>query len=128
MEYYQFCKKQFEYELRNMGLGWMEDITEAWLEEGNESWERIYRISTKNKSVDIIIFSSLDMRTNHVRDNGADAVRTIIRWKTKHGFIYKRIGKNYRVRNLFRNLQGTIKEAQSQVFNLNFKEFTPSMG
>lgn len=127
MQYYQFCKKQFEYELRNMDQGWMEDITEQWMTEGHETWERIYKMSTKNKSVDIIIFSSVDMRTNHVRDNGADAVRVILRWKTKKGYVYKRIGKNYRVRNLFKNLKGNLEQAHSQVFNLNFKEFTPEV-
>lgn len=123
-KYYKFSKKHFEWELMNMKLGWVEDITQQWIEEGHHTWERIYRISTKNKSVDIIIFSSIDMNTNYVRDNGDDAVRVILRWKTKHGYVYKRVGKNYRIKTLFKNLRRNIEEAQSKVFNLNFKEFT----
>jgi len=126
-KYKQFSKKQFEWELRNMNLGWMKDITEEWLASGNETWERIYSISTKNKSVDIIIFSSVDMRTNHVREHGADMVRVVLRWKTKHGDVFKKVQHRERIETLFKNLNATIKEAQSQVFDLNFKEFSKAV-
>lgn len=127
-KYYKFSKKHFEFELRGIlirnNAGFMEDITEQWIQEGNETWERIYKITTKNKAVDIIIFSSIDMRTNSVRDNGDDAVRVVLRWKTKHGYVYKKIHKHYRLKTLFKNLEQTILNTQGQVFNLNFKEFT----
>lgn len=126
MSYYKFCKKHFEYELRGLGLGRMENITEEWLNQGKETWEHIYKISTKNKAVDIIIFSSVDMRTNEVRDNGRDAVRLVMRWTTRKGEVFKRIGKHYRLNTLFKNMANSIREAQGTVFNLQFKEFTPS--
>lgn len=127
MNYYQFTRAHFEYELkwiliRNQS-GFMEDITEQWLSEGNNSWERLYKISTKNKSVDIILFSSIDIRTNKVRNNGTDRVRVILRWKTKHGYVYKKIHHHNRLETLFKNLQHTILTTQKQVFSLNFKEF-----
>lgn len=126
MAYYKFCKKHFEYDLKGLGLGKVENITEEWLASGNESWEHIYKLSTKNKSVDIIIFSSVDMRTNEVRENGADAVRLVLRWTTRKGEVFKRIGKHYRLDTLFKNMRRSIEEAQSSVFNLNFKEFSSS--
>lgn len=127
-KYYQFSKKHFEFELKGIllrnRLGFMQDITEEWLDEGNTSWERIYKITTKNKAVDIIIFSSVDIKTNEVRDNGADAVRVVMRWKTKNGVVFKKVKKHYRLKTLFQNLEHTISEAQQMVFGLNFKEFT----
>ena len=101
----------------------MEDITDEWINEGNTTCERIYKISTKNKSVDIIIFSSVDMRTHEVRENGGDAVRVILRWRTKNGNFYKRVAKHYRLNTLFKNLEETLLTTKENVFSLNSKEF-----
>ena len=126
--YYKFSKKHFEYELRGIliknKLGFMEEITDEWVAQGKETWERIYKISTKNKSVDIIIFSSIDIRTNEVRDNGADRVRVILRWTTRNGVVYKSIHHHNRLKTLFKNLKNTISITQKSVFDLNFGEFT----
>jgi hypothetical protein len=128
-KYYQFSKKHFEYEMRGILIrnkcGFMTDITEEWIKEGNETWERIYKIQTKNRAVDLIVFSSVDMRTNEVRDNGSDAVRLVMRWTTKNGHIYRKIAKHYRLETLFKNVEKSIKEATSSVFQLNYKEFVP---
>ena len=127
MAYYKFSRKHFEFELKGIlirnRMGFMQDITEEWLSEGNETWERIYKVSTKNKSVDIILFSSIDIRTNNVRDNGADRVRVVLRWKTKNGPVYKKIHHHNRLDTLFKNLECTIKKLQTEVFNLNYREF-----
>lgn len=126
-KYYQFSEKHFIYELKGILIrnkaGFMEDITDEWIKEGNTTWEKIYKISTKNKSVDIIIFSSVDMRTHEVRDNGNDAVRVVLRWRTKNGTFYKRIAKHYRLKTLFKNLKETLMTTQKNVFSLNSKEF-----
>ena|SRR6185312_4315071 len=125
--YYQFTKKHFEYELKGILIrnraGFMEEITNQWIADGNETWERIYKISTKNKSVEIILFSSIDIRTNEVRDNGNDRVRVVMKWKTKNGNMFKKIHHHNRLKTLFKNLEQTIIQTQSQVFDLNFKEF-----
>lgn len=126
--YYQFSKKHFEYGVRDFliknKLGFMKDITEEYIAEGNDTWERIYTVSTANKSVDIMIFSSVDMRTNHVRDNGDDAVRIVLRWKTKNGYRYKKIAKHLRIKTLFDNMNKSISTTQKQVFALKYGEFS----
>jgi len=127
-KYYQFSKKHFEYELREIlkrnKSKFMDDITDQWLAQGNETWERIYKISTRNKAVDIILFSSVDMRTNKVREVGGDAVRVVVRWTTKYGTYFKKVAKHYRIETLFKNLEETIVLAKENVFNLNIKQFT----
>jgi hypothetical protein len=126
-QYYQFGKKHFEFGVREFliknRLGFLKDVTQDYIAEGGATWERIYTISTRNKSVDIVVFSSVDMRTDYVREHGDDAVRIVMRWKTKNGYVYKRISKHLRIQTLFQNMHKAIAEAQNQVFNLNYKEF-----
>jgi hypothetical protein len=127
MGYYRFSKEHFEYKLKDMlfkhNAGFMEDITWNWRKEGNVTWERIYKISTKNRAVDIIVFSSIDISTGRARDVGGDAVRLVLRWKTTNGNLYKRLAKHYRVDTLFDNLKETVLDAQANVFNLKAWEF-----
>lgn len=129
--YYQFSRKHFEFGMREFliskKLGFMQEITEQYLSEGNETWERIYTVSTKNKSVDILIFSSVDMRTNHVREHGDDAVRLVLRWKTKNGYRYKKLAKHLRITTMFQNIEKTIAKAQDCVFELQYKEFSDKL-
>lgn len=126
--YYQFGRKHFEYEMRGIVIknkaGFFTEITNDYLKEGEKLWERIYKVSTKNPSVDIIIFSSIDIRTNFVREHSADAVRLVLRWKTKNGYVYKRIAKHLRIQTLFQNVEKSILKTQKEVFNLNYFEFT----
>jgi hypothetical protein len=126
-EYYKFSKKHFEYELKGITIRnkFKSPIlyTEEYINLGNETWEHIYLLPTKNKSVDILIYSSIDVNTNKVRDNGSDAVRVVLRWSTKNGFVFKAIHTHYRLKTLFNNLERTIINTQSQVFDLNYKEF-----
>ena len=127
-KYYKYSKKQFEYEMRNLlikyKMGFFSEITDEYIKEGNSTWERIYKITTKNPSVDILLFSSIDIRTDKVRDHAQDAVRLVLRWKTKNGYVYKRIAKHLRIGTLFDNIHKSIKKAQEQVFNLNYREFS----
>ena len=127
-KYYQFSRKHFEYCIRGFlienKLGFLRDITDEWIEEHNKTWERIYSISTKNRAVDIIVFSSLDLSTNHVRSNGEDAVRLVLRWKTKNGFVFKKISKHLRIETLFKNIEKSVKNMSANVFNLNYQEFS----
>lgn len=125
--YYQYSRKHFEYGMREFlipkNLGFMQEITEQYIAEGGDTWERIYSISTKNKSVDILIFSSVDMRTNHVREHGDDAVRLVLRWKTRNGYRYKKIAKHLRITTLFKNIEKSIAKTQECVFSLKYGEF-----
>lgn len=101
------------------------DITEDFKKE-NDTWERIYEIPTQNKAVSIVVFSSVDLRTNQTREKGKDAVRIVLKWKTKNGDMYKRVAKHLRIETLFDNLKRSLKEAKSQIFKLNYKEFSKS--
>lgn len=124
--YKVFSKKQFEFLMRGMlingRLGFMEEISN-----GEDTWEYVYKISTKNKSVEILVFSSVDIRTGKTREKGSDAVRLVLRWQTKYGYIYKKLAKHYRLETLFQNMEKTIKDAQNNVFNLNGKEFSKNI-
>lgn len=124
--FYQYGKKHFEFELRRLlfknKIGSMEEITEEFLKESYTE-ECIYKIKTKNPSVSIIVFSSVDVKTNFTRDLGADAVRIVMEWKTKNGFVYKKIGKHLRIDTLFNNVEKSLLKAKAEIFNLNYKEF-----
>lgn len=126
--YYQFSKKHFEYGVREQlianRLGFLKDITNEYIAEGNDTWEHVYAVSTANKAVDILIYSSVDMRTAHVREHGDDAVRLVMRWKTKNGYMYKKLAKHLRISTLFQNMKKTIECAQKTVFKLEYKEFS----
>ena len=127
-QYYQFGKKHFEYGVREFliqnKLGFLKDITESYIAEGNETWEHVYSISTANRAVEIIVYSSVDIRTSHVREHGDDAVRVVMRWKTRNGYMYKKLGKHLRIKTLFQNMHKTVAEAQKTVFNLKYGEFS----
>jgi len=128
MEYYKYSEKHFCYKLKGILIenkaGFMKDITDEYIKEGNKTWEKIFAISTKNKAVDIIVYSSIDMRTHEVREKGGDAVRLVMAWHTKNGTFYKHIAKHLRIKTLFDNLKETILTTQANVFALNIKEFS----
>lgn len=130
-KYFQYSRKHFEFELRGItirnNLGFIKDITSEWISQGNSTWERIYSVPTRNKSVDIIIFSSVCVDENKVRNSGKDSVKVIMRWKTKNGYVYKKLAHHYRLETLFDNLSKTIMESLEGVFNLNYKEFNKSL-
>ena len=127
-KYYQYGKKHFEFGVREFlipnKLGFLKDITEQYREEGNVTWEHVYSISTKNKAVDILVYSSVDVNTSHVREHGDDAVRLVLRWKTRNGYVYKKISKHLRIETLFQNMHKAIANAQKSVFALNYGEFS----
>jgi hypothetical protein len=98
-------------------LGFLSDITN----QHRQTWEHIYEVTTKNPSVKIIIFSSVDMRTGCTRENGTDRVRIVMQWTTKNGVVYKRIARHNRLATLFENVKSTLLNVK--VFDLNYKEF-----
>jgi hypothetical protein len=125
-QYKQFGKSEFEYELRGIlirsRLGYLKDITDEYRKE-NPTWERIYTISTKNRAVKILVFSSIDIRTGFVREHGDDAIRLVMEWTTRNGKVYKKIAKHLRIKTLFGNMEKSITQAQQEVFNLKYNEF-----
>lgn len=103
-----FTKAKFEYELsrirRENNLSCWKDVTN----EFSNSLEYIYSIPLEIGGLSILIFSSVDVRTDTTRDNGSDAVRVVYRWKTKNGDLYKHISKHTRIDTLFLNLEKSI--------------------
>lgn len=126
-QYKQYSKKQFEFFMRQFlipnKLGMLSDITNQYLKDGNISNEYIYTVTTKNKAVDILIFSSIDMRSDKTRVKDSDCVRLVLRWKTKYGYRYARIAKHLRIETLFNNVHKSIESVQKEVFNLQNKTF-----
>lgn len=116
----RYSRKQFERELirirtSNYLLSWSE-ITQTFNQKHGEpeSLEYIYSFPTKNRSVQILIFSSVDTRTGRNRDKDTDAVRVIYEWGTRKGLIYKKIRKHLRINTLFTNLERTVVLAFEQ--------------
>lgn len=127
-QYKQFGKKQFEYDLRGVlirnRLGFLEDITFEYRKENPMTWERIYTISTANRSVKVLVFSSIDIRTDAVREHGEDAVRLVMEWTTKNGKVYKSISKHLRIETLFNNIEKSLLNVKKEVFDLKYKQFS----
>jgi hypothetical protein len=122
MRYKQYWKSQFQAALSSFYRtgkvnGWKE-VSEEMESEEIPINEFVYRISLKNPSASIIVFSSVDKITERTRDIGADAVRIIYEWKTENGLIYSKIAKRNRVETLFENLRESIVEAANNSFNL----------
>lgn len=114
-----FCvynKAEFEGELQaivtdlGLSINGIQDITEALIEKGFNTKERIYKIKTSQSNKCIVIYSSLDIRSNRTRNKGSDVLRVIIWLRTTKGDFFKSYKKHYRVDTLFKNLAKTIKE------------------
>lgn len=129
--YKGFNRVEFEREmwkrLKLNNAGFMRDITHEWISEGRYTNEHIYAISTRNRSVDILIFSSILYDKGYTRRKGADAVRVVIRWRTKNGFLYSKVRKHLRTASLFDNLLSTIIQVQKEVYKLNPRKFNRSI-
>lgn len=128
--YRVFSKAQFEYELKGilarnrLGVWNFAEITSE-ISSIIPINEYVYSLPTRNPSVQIILFSSVDSRTGKTREKGSDAVRVVLRWKTRSGNVYKRIGKHLRVETLFANMERTILSEANSSLQLNYREFVP---
>lgn len=123
--YMQFSKKKFEFELINIRkachlYGWEEVSEQIDEENSNEmkSWEYIYAFPTRNKNVKILIYSSIDKRTDMCREHGSDAVRLVYRWEAEDGIWYRSIGKHLRINTLFENLEVSVWNAECDCFEV----------
>lgn len=104
-----FTKAKFEYELsrirRENNLPCWKNVTD----EFPDSLEYIYSFPLDGiGGLSILIFSSVDVRTDATRDNGSDAVRIVYRWITKNGDLYRHISKHTRIDTLFLNIEKSI--------------------
>jgi hypothetical protein len=128
MSYYKFSRKHFEYELRgiliNNRLGKMVDYTDEFINQGNQTFEKIYKLKSQNPAVEVLVYSSVDINENKVRSKGADAVRVVLLWNTKNGKRYKRVAKHLRLETLFKNLEKTLLGLREEVFGLKWNDFS----
>jgi hypothetical protein len=121
-------KSEFEMELQAIisGLGLpisgIQDITEALNNKGYGTKERIYKIKTNQSNKCIIIYSSVDIRTDKTRSKGSDALRVVVWLRTNQGDFFKSYKKHYRLETIFKNLGNTIKEINSNKIS-SFKGF-----
>lgn len=130
-----FCiynKVEFENELQSIvnGLGLsingIQDITQALIDKGFNTKERIYKIKTAQSNKCIIIYSSLDIRTNRTRSKGSDCIRVVVWLRTKHGDFFKSYKKHYRINTLFKNLEKSLTELNNQNIT-SFKGFKKNL-
>lgn len=129
-KYTRYTKAQFVHTMRKMADAYHLAYIGNFVPE-TETYEYVYKMKTKNPAVDILIYSAVDKRTNKMRDNGKDAVRLVMRWQTKNGYIYKHLAKHLRIETLFVNIRKTLMDSVSNVFHLNYREFkkeNPAMG
>jgi hypothetical protein len=128
MSYYKFTRKHFEYELRGIlitnRLGKMLDYTDDFIAQGNQTFEKIYKLKSPNPAVEVLVYSSVDVNENKVRSKGADAVRVVLCWNTKKGKRYKRVAKHLRIDTLFKNLEKTLLGLREEVFDLKWADFS----
>jgi hypothetical protein len=102
----------------------MTDFTDEFISEGNQSFEKIYKITTRNPAVSVLLYSSVSVSDNAVRAKGTDAVRLVLCWQTKQGKRYKKVAKHLRIETLFINIEKTLQGLQEQVFGLKWAEFS----
>jgi hypothetical protein len=131
-QFHVFNKFEFENELQSIVLNAglpsqnIQDITEAMINNGFNTKERIYKIKTAQPNKCIIIYSSLDIRDNRTRTKGSDALRVIVWLRTKQGDFFKSYKKHYRIHTLFKNLGKSITDINSQEIN-SFKGFKKNL-
>lgn len=132
--YYDFSKAKFEFELREMKnkLNFSDfiEVTSSLESNGYTLNERVYLVKTKNPYVSILIYSSIDKRTDRVRSIGSDAIRVVLVWKTKKGRFYKKLHKHLRIKTVFNNLEKTLKEGKEEAEGMKLKiwDFTEGIG
>jgi hypothetical protein len=124
--FYQFTQSKFKTEMKRIIYPEkLIDITDRLQKSGNHTWERTYEITTRHKKVFILVYSSIDIRTDSARENGNDRVRVVMRWETKFGNRYRHLDRHNRINTLFINLENTIKKAKTEVFYCNKFNWTP---
>lgn len=132
--FYDFSKAKFEYELREMKkkLKFVNysEVSHDLNKNGYVINESVYLIKTKNPYVSILIYSSIDNRTERVRSLGSDAVRVVLVWTTKNGRYYKKLHKHLRINTLFKNLEGTLSKGLKEAEGMKLKiwEFKEGVG
>jgi hypothetical protein len=112
MAYYEYSVNEFETKLKEICdiHGYEVGYFTAKLPL-REQKERIYEVTTNNKYVRMLIYSSLGVNGTTCADVGGDAVRVIWYIKFNEKLYYKKFKKHQRIETIFKNLEKTIIEA-----------------
>ena len=127
-EFYRFTKAQFDYYMGRISevyqIPMAREITKEIVDfTKSEIKEYVYSVQMPNKYVDILIYTAIDLRTDEMRDNGSDAIRLVMRWKTKNWYVCKKISKHLRLRTMFVNIRKSLLWCMNNSYNLNYSEF-----
>jgi hypothetical protein len=139
-KYKNYGKNEFEYRLRGIFMRNKLNYKEVYNATEELSTlmpilEFVYRLPTKSRAVDILLYSSVDVRTSKTREIGADAVRVVMRWNiTKRNTVtgevisskrvYKHVAKHLRIETLFQNIEKTVLKNYDTSSGMLFNEFT----
>lgn len=115
MCYKKFSKAKFEFELcrikkayPNLIYGWKNVTEELNNISKIEHHEYVYRLICQG-FVNVLIYSSVDVRTDCTRDIGSDAVRLVLQKRNYNGSSsYCHLKKHLRVETLFDNIEKTL--------------------
>lgn len=104
-----YNRKEFENGLKEiadkLGLQ-IGDYTEKQGKQNVE--ERVYELTTHIPVVRILVYSSIDPRTNISREVGGDAIRINLYCKYNGKTYYKKYKKHQRVNTMFKNIDKSI--------------------
>lgn len=107
--YMLYKREEFENQLRESANAYGLNFGDFSEKMGTHKFEeRVYEMTTKNPNVRILIYSSLDPRTDKSREVGGDAVRVNFYCSYKGELKYKKYKKHQRIETLFKNLHKTI--------------------
>lgn len=134
--YVKYSKPQYEYNLnswkRQRIIGDFLDTQPDLVRNGYNVNEVVYVVRTHRKDLNILIYTSIDIRSDRVREKGSDAVRVVLVWKnSKTGQrYYRKVKKHLRIKTLFNNLEDTLKSTLAEVRSpsFNFSNFRLGIG
>ena len=129
--YVEFSAEKFKYELFQMykskKIGAFQDVQPDLFRNGYTVNEVVYMIRTNRKNINILVYTSIDVRPkgvsgrNTVRVKGSDAVRVVVVIKEATGKRkYKKVHKHLRISTLFSNLETTLENVSNEINNGDF--------
>lgn len=114
-KYMSYNRKEFESGLlkiaKNLNLQ-VGDYTEKQGKQNIE--ERVYEMTTPNPVIRILIYSSIDPRTNISREVGGDAIRINFYCKFNGKTYYKKFKTHQRIKTMFDNIEKSIQEINKE--------------
>ena len=122
--YYDFGRGIFEDRLSSMldsnGLGRWYDVSDRLREGKVDLIERVYLVSTRDRRRSILVYSTLDIRTDRVSDEIGRFVRFYLVEKRLNGYEYKYLGRRLRTEVLFDRMESFLIDVNKRILDENF--------